>query len=56
MARQLRLEYEGAIYHLKNRGDRREEIFREDLDRQNFFDMLGLSSPRPTGKCMPIAS
>jgi len=33
MPRQLRLEYEGAIYHLMNRGDRREEIVRDDLDR-----------------------
>jgi hypothetical protein len=24
MARQLRIEYPGAIYHLMNRGDRRE--------------------------------
>ena len=41
MPRQLRLEYEGAIYHLLNRGDRREEIFRDDLDRQNFLATLG---------------
>ncbi|MBM3841456.1 MAG: addiction module toxin RelE, partial [Verrucomicrobia bacterium] len=27
MARKLRIEYPGAIYHLMNRGDRREEIF-----------------------------
>ena len=32
MPRQLRVHYEGAIYHLMNRGDRREEIFRDDLD------------------------
>ena len=28
MARQLMIQYEGAIYHLMSRGDRREEIFR----------------------------
>jgi hypothetical protein len=28
MARQLRIQYEGAIYHLMSRGDRREEISR----------------------------
>jgi hypothetical protein len=28
MARQLRIQYEGAIYHLMSQGDRREEIFR----------------------------
>src|SRR6202011_2812493 len=29
MPRQLRIQYEGAIYHLMSRGDRREEIFRD---------------------------
>ena len=33
MARQLRVEYPGAIYHVMNRGDRGEEIFRDDKDR-----------------------
>ena len=28
MPRQLRIEYEGAIYHVMNRGDRREAIFK----------------------------
>jgi len=40
MARQLRIEYEGAIYHLLSRGDRREEIFRDDLDRKAFLETL----------------
>jgi putative transposase len=43
MARQLRLQYEGAIYHLMNRGDRRKEIFWDDLDRKNFLETLGLT-------------
>jgi hypothetical protein len=30
MARKLRIEYPGAIYHVLNRGDRREDIFRDD--------------------------
>ena len=41
MARKLRIEYEGAIYHLINRGDRREEIFLEDDDRRLFLKTLG---------------
>ena len=41
MPRQLRLEFEGAIYHLLSRGDRREEIFHDDLDRDNFLETLG---------------
>ena len=32
MPRQLQVQYEGAIYHLMKRGDRREEIFRDDLE------------------------
>ena len=33
MARKLRLEYPGAIYHVMNRGDRRESIFHGDAQR-----------------------
>jgi REP element-mobilizing transposase RayT len=40
MARKLRMEYEGAIYHVMNRGDRREEIFKDDEDRQRFLVTL----------------
>jgi REP element-mobilizing transposase RayT len=41
MARKFRVEYEGAIYHVMNRGDRRELIFLDDEDRQRFLDTLG---------------
>ena len=41
MPRKLRLEYEGGIYHLMNRGDRREPIFLNDQDRQLFLETLG---------------
>jgi putative transposase len=41
MPRKLRLEYEGAIYHVMNRGDRREPIFKDDRDREIFLDTLG---------------
>src|SRR6185503_3356517 len=40
MPRQLRIEYEGAIYHLMNRGDRREPIFKTDFDRLNFLQTI----------------
>jgi hypothetical protein len=30
----LLIEYEGAIYHLMNRGDRREPIFHDETDRK----------------------
>lgn len=41
MARRLRIEYPGAIYHVINRGDRREAIFRDDGDRETFLATLG---------------
>ena len=41
MPRALRIEYEGAIYHVLNRGDRREPIFRDDADRKRFLETLG---------------
>ncbi len=41
MARKLRVEYPGAIYHLMNRGDRREPIFKDDKDRSRFLTTLG---------------
>jgi putative transposase len=41
MARKLRLECAGAIYHVMNRGDRREAIFRDDAGRKLFLETLG---------------
>jgi putative transposase len=46
MARKLRVEYEGAIYHVMNRGDRREEIFLDDRDRRKFLEALGETCDR----------
>ncbi len=40
MARKLRVEYPGAIYHVINRGDRREDIFLTDKDRELFLETL----------------
>ena len=41
MARKLRVQYPGAIYHVMNRGDRREAIFVDDIDRRLFLETLG---------------
>jgi len=41
MARQLRIEYAGAIYHVMSRGDRREAVFQDDEDRRRFLTTLG---------------
>ncbi len=40
MARKLRVEYPGAVYHVINRGDRREPIFKTDIDRRLFLNCL----------------
>jgi putative transposase len=40
MARKLRVQYPGAVYHVLNRGDRREPIFHDDDDRTLFLDTL----------------
>jgi putative transposase len=41
MARKLRVEYEGAIYHVMNRGDGGEAVFTDDEDRHGFVRVLG---------------
>lgn len=40
MARPLRIEFAGALYHVTSRGDRREPIFEEDEDHQVFLKIL----------------
>ena len=41
MARPLRLEFTGALYHVTSRGDRREPIYEDDADRSSFLNILG---------------
>src|SRR6266545_970065 len=41
MARKLRIQYPGAVYHVMNRGERRESIFHDNDDRQRFIETLG---------------
>ena len=40
MPRKLRVEFPGAIYHVMSRGDRREDMFLDDVDRQDFLKTL----------------
>ena len=40
MARPLRLEFPGAIYHLTGRGNARQKVFFTDADRELFFNTL----------------
>jgi len=40
MPRKLRVEYPGAMYHVMSRGDRCENIYLDDVDRQDFLKTL----------------
>ena len=40
MARPLRLEFPNALYHVTSRGDRREDIYDDDEDRNNFLEIF----------------
>src|SRR5438093_5506690 len=40
MPRTVRVEYPGAIYHVMDRGDRQEDIFVNDVDRQDLLKTL----------------
>lgn len=46
MARQWRIEYPGAIYHVLSRGNNRQDIFQTDDDRHLFLELLDELSNR----------
>jgi len=43
MARPLRLEHSGAIWHVTARGNRKEDIFLDDWDRRAFLEHLAVT-------------
>ena len=51
MARPLRLQYPGAVYHLTSRGNRQEDIFVSDRDRVAFLTILGQTLQRYNWRC-----
>jgi REP-associated tyrosine transposase len=40
MARPIRVQFEGAVYHVMARGNERKAVFRDDKDRQRFLETL----------------
>ena len=40
MPRKLRIEYEGAMYNVMSCGNRRQDIFLDDIDRHDFLKTL----------------
>ena len=51
MARPLRLELAGGLYHVTSRGDRREDIYLSDEDRLMWLDTLAEVCARFRWKC-----
>lgn len=51
MARPLRIEYPGAVYHLTTRGNARQLIFRDDADRARFLTTLSHVISRYAWRC-----
>jgi putative transposase len=51
MARPLRLELAGALYHITSRGDGREDIYLSDQDRLAWLDTLALVCERFNWVC-----
>jgi putative transposase len=52
MARPLRIEFPGAVYHVTSRGDRREDIFVDDEDRESLLGVVALALARFDGQML----
>ncbi|MDA8163943.1 MAG: transposase [Desulfobacteraceae bacterium] len=51
MARPLRIEYPGAVYHVTSRGNAREAIFLSDDDRRKFLEVLAATVEKYNWLC-----
>jgi REP-associated tyrosine transposase len=51
MARPLRIEYDGALYHVTSRGNERKPIFKDATDRELFLDTLSQVTHRFNWLC-----
>jgi REP-associated tyrosine transposase len=51
MARPLRIEFEGAVYHVTSRGDGGEDIYLDDEDRDAWLEALGFACERMAWAC-----
>ena len=51
MARPLRIEYAGALYHVTSRGNAQESIYRNDEDRKKFLTILSNTCERYNWYC-----
>ena len=46
MARPLRIEYRGALYHITSRGNERKHIFKSDSDREKLLSYFATAKER----------
>ena len=51
MARPLRIEFPGAVYHVTSRGNAKQAIFIDDEDKDRFFDVLSIVVERFNWLC-----
>lgn len=51
MARQIRIEYPGAVYYVTTRGNAKRPIFKDEQDRKDFLELLGLLVDRFSWRC-----
>jgi len=51
MARPLRIEFPGALYHVTSRGNGRQKIFFDDYDNHKFMELLGKTVERFNWVC-----
>ncbi len=51
MARPLRIEYPGAVYHVTSRGNAGELIYKDDQDRRKFLEILAKAKKKYNTLC-----
>ncbi len=51
MTRPLRIDLAGALYHVTSRGDRREDIFHDNSDREDWLSLLEQVCERFNWRC-----
>lgn len=51
IARPLRIEFSGTLYHITSRGNARENIYKDNLDNQIFLELLYQTNERHNWLC-----
>jgi len=51
MARPLRIEYPGAVYHITSRGNEKKPVYKDEADRENFLSTLHQVNKRYNWLC-----